>query len=248
MVLLSRLSLVLFFWSFSYCQIVARDEGRLFVGSNFNFYENIKISNTLYSADSRKIIKYEDIGGSPYIDDKSSFGKVYDSNLDFLGTVYVRYNAYTDDIEVSMDTNGVDYYIVKKRTDFLYFEINDQTYRAYEYLDGANKIIGYLAILDGKDQKKATLLRKEKVIFKDEKKPESSFLTTTPPKFLRQKDKLFVKIDHQIVAIPKRNKDLCNVFPEKKKEVEDYILLKKIKTDNENDLIELLTYYNSLFK
>ena len=245
---LCRIFLVFFTCTLSYGQVVTRDEGRLFIGSNFNFYENIKISNTLFSTDDKKIIRYADIDGSPYIDNHSAFGKIYDANFNFLGTAYVRYNAYTDDIEIAIDTNGVDYYLVKKKPNFLYFELNGQTYRAFEYFDGSIKTVGYFSILNGKDQDKCTILKKEKVIFKDEKKPENSFLTATPPKFIRQKDKFFIKIENQILEIPKRNKDLLNLFTEKRKEVEAYIISNKIKTDDENGLIELLTYYNSLFK
>lgn len=228
-------------------QAINRDEGRIYTGANFNFYEHIKISNSLLNAEEDKTINYNDIQGSAYIDNELPIGKIYDSNFDLIKTVLVRYNAYADQMEVSLDEDGVDYYLVKKLPDFLYFVLNKKTYRAYEYSTHLGKTINYFVVLSENDQNRATLLKRETVIFKKEEKPQSSFVTTVPPRFIRTKDELFIKINEQILEAPRKKKDLYTLFPDRIVEMKDFIDLKNIKPTTEEDLIELVNYYNSLF-
>ena len=232
----------------AYSQVVNRDDGRIYSGSNFNFFENIKISTSVLTSADENTIKYEDIEGSPYIDVEFPIGRIYSADFELIKTAFVRYNAYTDNMEISLDENGVDYYLVKKLPDFLYFVINNKTYGAFEYNVNASKTINYFVILSENKKSKSILLKREHVIFKKGKKLESSFLSPTPNRFIRLKDELFIKIDDQIIEIPKKIKDVSNLFLGKNKEMETFIKSKKMKTTNEADLLELVNYYNSLFK
>ena len=231
----------------SFSQIGTRDNGRIISGSNFNFFDNLKISYSILNSDDENTIMYEDIEGSPYIDNNITIGKIYSKSLELIKTAFVRYNAYTDNMEVSLDEEGSDYYLIKKLPDFLYFELNNKIYKAFEYNLNSEKIINYFVILADNDKNKSTLLNKETIIFKKGKKPESSFLTPTNHRFVRAKDKFYIKIDDQILEVPKKIKDLPKLFGDKKTEIEAFIASSKIKSNSGLDLLNIVNYYNSLF-
>lgn len=249
MKLLILICCLLFTFFQSFCQLPARSSGTVTTGSNISFLDNNRFSE--YTFGSRnKVLKYENIEGSPYIDNNSGannnlpIGKFYTSEFEYISTALARYNAYTDNMEVSLLDDGVDYYLLKKEQDFFYVILKKKTYRAYKYLNG----LGYFVILSKDDKKKCTLLKKERVVFKKEEKAKNSFETSKPDSFKKMRDSYFFKFDNTVIKVPKKKKLFYKLFEEKGDKIKNYIETYRLKINKEKDLLKITGYYNSLLK
>lgn len=248
-ILFIKIVAILFSFNCVYPQIISQGEGQVVGSSNIGFIRGNHLPDSFLNS-KNKSIEYKDIEGSPYVNNNLGhennlpIGKIHDRNNTYINTVFVRYNAFTDNMEVSLIDDGVNYYILKKETNFLYIILKDKKYRAYQYNDNNNLKFGYFIILNGDDNKKCFLLKKEKVVYEEKKESTNSFLTSTPPRFRRLKDELFIKIENEIFKIPKKNKHFFSYFKENRKFIEDFIIKNKLKVSKQKDLISVVKYYN----
>ncbi|TXG37509.1 hypothetical protein [Seonamhaeicola maritimus] len=189
--------------------------------------------------------------GSPYISNYSGLkknlpvGKIFNKNMQHIGSAFVIYNAYTDYMEISAFEDGVDYYQLKALPDYLYIVFRDKKYRAYNY----NNKLGYFVILSENDWEPATLLKKEEIIYlKEYKSTGNSFVSDTPAAFRRLKDIYYIKIEGDLHEVSKNKNATINMFKSKHKEITGFIKSKNLKLKGEVDLLILCNYYNSLTK
>lgn len=242
-----QIFLFLLIFSNSIGQIPTQGSGQVITGSNVSIFDNLNSSN-LSLESNPKTLTYEHIEGSPYIDNAVGanknlpIGKFYTPEFEYMETALARYNAFTDNMEVSLLEDGVDYYLLKKKSNFLYIILGEKTYRAYEM----NGTIGFFVILSKDDTQKCTLLKKESVSFIKEKKAASSFVNGTPNSFRRMRDIFYFKIDKTLVEIPRRKKQFYALFTEKKNPIKDYIASNNLKITSQEDLLKIANYYNSL--
>lgn len=249
-ILLQCCFLFLHFAVFS--QGLNRDSGQIASNSNIGFISGDHLPDSFLKSD-KKVIEYKNIEGSPYVNNNSGtkdqlpIGKIYTEQYEYIGTSFVRYNAYTDHMEVSLVDDGVDYYHLEKKPDFLYVVLRKKKYRAYEYKKVTSTTIGYFVILSETDTSNCTFLKKEKVLFKKETAPESSFLSATPAHFTRTKDTYHLKFsDGKLVGIPKKNKDFILLFSKHRDKVKAYITDHKLKVKNTEHVLKIVNYFNSL--
>ena len=235
----------------SFSQTFNRNDGRVVNGSTVTFMHGNHLPDDFLKSNG-EVTKYKDIEGSPYIDNNSGaannlpLGKVYSTSFEYLNTAFIRYNAHTDNMEVSLMEDGVDYYLLKREVDFLYLVLHNKKYRAYEYLLKTKKAIGFFVILSENDTNHCSLLKKEKIVFKKKIVPKNSFISPSPPSFKRNKDIYYLKLDDRVVKLPKKKKELYTVFLEKKNEMKEFIASNKFKLTKEEDLLAMTNYYNSL--
>ena len=239
---------LLFTISQTFSQLPARSSGTVSTGSNVTFLDNNRFSE--FTFDSRnKVLKYENIDGTPYIDNNSGannnlpIGKFYSADFEYISTALARYNAYTDDMEVSVLEDGVDYYLLKKRENFFYIVLKKKTYRAYQH---KNKV-GFYVILSKDDQSKCTLLKKERIIFKKAEKAQTSFENSKPERFEKKRDAYYFKFENRLIEIPRNKKAFYALFSEKKDEMKRHIQDSRLKINSEKDLLKIAAYYNALF-
>ena len=239
---------LLFTFSQSFSQLPPRSSGSVSTGSNVSVFDNNRFSE--YTFDSRnKVLKYENIEGSPYINNNSGannnlpIGKFYSTDFEYISTALARYNAYTDDMEVSMLEDGVDYYLLKKQEDFFYIILKKKTYRAYRH---KNKL-GFYVILSKDDKSKCTLLKKERIVFKKAEKPQNSFETSKPESFKKVRDTYYFKFENRLIEIPKKRKAFYGLFSENKDEMKRHIEANRLKMNSEKDLLKIAAHYNTLF-
>ncbi len=215
-------------------------------GSNNNVLNQLQLLDINYA--KRGALTYEEIEGSPYIDNFSGadqnlpLGKLYTADMTYITTALVRYNAYTDDMEVSLLEDGVDYYLLKKQPDFLYVVLKDKKYRAFEY----EGVLSFFVILSEDDKQACTLLKKEKVVFVQAEKPKSSFVTATAASFKRLRDVYFLKIGDKLYEVPKKKKLFYSLFKGKEEAVKKYMEANQLKHTREQDLLQLVRQYDKL--
>lgn len=238
--------LILCISSISFGQLPAGSSGGVISGSNANVLNQLQLLDIRSS--NNDVLTYEQIEGSPYIDNNSGaannlpIGKFYTSDFTYITTALARYNAYTDNMEVSPLEDGVDYYLLKKKPDFLYIVLRKKMYRAYSF-EGT---MSFFVILSETDDNACTLLKKEKVEFKKAERPKSSFITAEPDSFKRLRDLYYFKLNDHILEIPKKKKHFFAIFNEQGEAIQNYVSEHQLKLNNERDLLLISNYYNTL--
>ena len=132
-----------------YSQVIVQDEGQVLSASNFGFIKSDHLPTSFLSS-SNRTLNYSEIKGSPYIDNgqelknNKTIGNVYSADFKFISTVFIRYNAYTDNMELSLIDNGVDYYHLKKQANSWVVELGKCKYRVYNYKMDGDYQLGFL--------------------------------------------------------------------------------------------------------
>jgi len=248
---LSFFLFISFFYSFG--QIASQDDGRVRSGSNFGFIQGNHLPDSFLKS-RRRTLKYEDIEGTPYINNKQELkhdipiGTLYSSDFKFMITLFLRYNAYTDNMELSLIDDGIDYQLLKKKPDAWYIVLGKNKYRAYEYYSDDKNVVGFFVIISENDRDHYSLFKKEKIIFQNEIIKKDGFLPSTPDQFKRAKDSYFLRYGEKMMKISRNKKDFFKLFHTKQNILKEYIKTNKYKITNEKDLLVIITYYNSLIK
>ncbi|KAA3625437.1 MAG: hypothetical protein DWP94_00885 [Flavobacterium sp.] len=246
---MERILIIIVFWSLYVPALAQTGNGNpigVSTGSNNNVLDQLQLLDINYA--KRGTLTYEEIEGTPYIDNFSGadnnlpLGKLYTADMTYITTALVRYNAYTDDMEVSLLEDGVDYYLLKKQPDFLYVVLKDKKYRAFQY----QEVSSFFVILSEDDTQACTLLKKEKVVFVKAEKPKSSFVTATAASFKRLRDTYFLKLGDKLYEVPKKKKLFYALFEGKEEAVKAYMNANQLKHTREKDLLQLARHYNNL--
>lgn len=178
--------------------------------------------------------------GSKYFNESFLPAKIGDSNEILL----VRHNAYTDEIEVSINNE------VKIVPAELNMPINlTNSATSYEYVEYTNekdvKKQGYLKLIS--NNQKVKIYKSEAIYLKPEVHPASGYDTYKPAAYTKLKDEYFIKIgDSEIKTLPLKKKVIVAIVPNKEKEIASFIKENKISFSEEADLIQLGRYINSL--
>ncbi len=178
--------------------------------------------------------------GSKYFNESFLPAKIAGSNEIIL----VRHNAYTDDIEVSINNE------VKILPSELNMTINmTNSATSYEYVEYTNekgeKKQGYLKLIS--NNPKVKIYKSEVVYLKPEVHPASGYDTYQPATYKKAKDEYFFKIgDSEIKTLPLKKKAIVSIVPEKEKEIASFIKENKISFSEDADLNQLGKFINSL--
>ncbi len=185
-----------------------------------------------------------DVEGSKYIQD--------DFNMAII-SIYsgykfnVKYNAYDDEMEVQGKDNKSFALNKNEKNAEITFLNNNITYGLFDYANSdGQKVPGYFQKLTVGET--VALLKKEKIMFVEEKVSKTGYDAYRPPQFKRLNDQFFIKLKESPVAIelPKNKKNIASLFSNKKDEILKFIKENKIKTSKEEDLIKLTNYINGV--
>ncbi|MFL9834787.1 hypothetical protein [Chryseobacterium terrae] len=187
------------------------------------------------SSKNGKQLSYEEVKGSPYLVKDFRSAKIADG----YEMVLARYNAYTDEVEFK---KGDGVYVLPKNKDFSQINFLNSKDNLILISNGDDSSGYYFKITGDKN----SLLKKEKVVFNDVVPSASSYESEKPAKFLSQKPIYYFKTDKGVVKKILNNNDIYDLFPDKKQSVNKFIKEKRIKINQENDLIELVNYLNSI--
>lgn len=227
-----KLNLILLFFISSYCY---SQQNFAFTDGSFD-----RSSSFITISGDDKV----DVEGSKYIQDdfKQATISLY-SGYKFN----VKYNAYDDEMEVQGKDNKSFALNKSEKNAEVTFLDNNKTYGVYGYLNSEDQSIsGYFQKITNGDV--ANLLKKERVMFIEEKLSKTGYDAYRPPQFKRLNDQFFIKLKDSPLAIelPKNKKNIANLFPNKKDEILKFIKENKLKTNKEEDLIKLTNFINSI--
>lgn len=184
-------------------------------------------------------VNYTNIEGSPYLNDL-----FLDAHVSLVDSVMdVRYNINIDEMEFK---KGHKVYYMNK-TDSLkvkFIKSND----CYMYLEFKLKDLyqkGYLILKTNNN--KVNFYKRNSVTLVPYKAPSNSYSEPKPEHFRRDNDIYFIGLaDGNIVEMPTKKKELLKMFPNKEKEIEAFLKSNKTSFKEENDLIVLVNYLDTL--
>lgn len=175
--------------------------------------------------------------GSKYINENFLPAKLNNSE----DTFFLRYDAFNEVFEVKKGEKK--YSLSKKIGDVTISFQNGQVYKPYNY-EGSLK---YFSLLNDENSK-IKLLKKESILFIEEKESKTGYDAYRPPQFKRKKDSFFFVYYslNEPIEIPTNKNKFAELFPDNKKNILDYIKKEKIKLNQENDLKKLFVQINSI--
>jgi len=213
----------------------------LFVGINtFVLAQNTMIlrqdinkkSEIGVNSTSGKIIRYDEILGSPYDDKIFREAKVAEG----YKNAFVRYNSYKDEVEFQQNEEVM---IVPKQDPFKSIEILSPKQKIV-LLNLSGETEGYYyEITKGK----YSLYKKIKINFTDVKAPTSPYGKEEPAEFSSPTITYFLVTQSKVIKKPKNNKDILQLV-DSNQAVANFLKENKIKFDKEEDLKKLTEFLN----
>lgn len=185
---------------------------------------------------------FDNAQGSRYLKEEFAPAKIND-----LEKVYpVRFNVVMNTIEV-------------KRPDGTVLSLDKSTKHVVRLLDGSYKVYEDNFYIDDNGNKRRTffekihkgdgyeLFIKENIKFFPKKPSKSSYEPEVPAKFLKQKDKYYVKNlnsdSETLIKVPAKKKLFLKLFDENSDSFKSFYKKSKLKLDNKNDIIKIMDVY-----
>lgn len=203
-----------------------------------DYQEVIRTQNRIERDSRDKQIK--NVDGSQYFD--LNYFKL---NIPGSQTELAKYNAYTDKIEI---LNGSDVRILTPERGVTLSSVDSKKQYIYtEYTNKKNEsVVGYLNIIS--KNPKVSLFKKEQIILVPEAEPKSPYDIPKPAHYKKLEPEYFIQLneDGKIIPLSKKKKEIEGTVTGKEKETKTFIKENKISLSNEEDLIKLAIFLNSI--
>jgi hypothetical protein len=189
------------------------------------------------STPGRSYTKFE---GSEYLDENFVNGQILTLNAECFKDIPMRYNAFIDNIEVRLH-NGNMYDLTDPAQIFqILLNKNVLVYTDYLSTDEIRK--GFLFLLYDGDSK---LYRRNYKTYK-EGTPSNGIIPEIPSKIVDKPKEYYIKIGNEIPRIFNSKKDLLDIMNSHASEMDDFLKRERTKLNQDDDLIKVLTYFDSL--
>lgn len=182
--------------------------------------------------------------GSPYTNDSFIASEIFHNNKLIADNVPIRYNALMDEMEFkpTFETPDKDSSALMKSPE-VDVKIGNKIFVFVPYQGGVEKG-GYFEVLHRGD--KVDLFKKYNKKFTPEQKAQTSMTRDVPARFSDNPVYYLVLFDGRFVEIPSRPRNFSNAFLGKEREINDFIKDKRLDIKNENHIIQIINYYNTL--
>ena len=206
------------------------------IGDLTDFYTEIGRSNS----SKHRQQTYEDIAGSPYLEDDFIEGTIIRNDGTTYEKIPLRYNGYDDHIEFR-DKNGLTLFLDNPE-EFKEIKIEGKKFIYYNLVNSKQKVQGYFELLEGS---KTQLLKKYSIKIKDPE-PAKAYRAPTPASFVSKPICYFIlQNENQLFEI-RNDKNIIELLNDKNNEMQRFIKKNKLKVKKEEDLKQIVAYYNSL--
>jgi len=180
----------------------------------------------------------EGVKGSPFFNDEFLIGTVYANNIKPF-KAYLRYDAFNDEIQMKENKK----IIALLKSDSIKVEIENKFFEIHDYQDNDVFKKGFfISLTEGGIVR---LLSKHSKVFIEGSRASNSYGADRPSAFKDETD-YYLNINGTLTKIELKKKDILLKLGNKKKELENYISLNKLKLKKEYDFIQLVNFYNSL--
>ncbi len=158
----------------------------------------------------------------------------------------VRYNAYSDELEVKVNDEIM---VIQPKEDVTVRLINNQA--AYEYIAYKNEdnvsSQNYLILIS--ENPNVKIYKKEKIYLQPEEHPTGGYQKYKAPMYKKLDPEYYIQFkDGDVVYMSTRKKDVLSLLPGKEDEIKTFIKENRISTSDEEDLKKLGNYLSTIVK
>tara|TARA_R110002072_G_scaffold302406_1_gene485198 strand:+ start:8203 stop:8913 length:711 start_codon:yes stop_codon:yes gene_type:complete len=198
-----------------------------------------------------KTTKFEDVDletlkyvGSPYQNESFLAGEIYHNNKLIADNIPLRYNALMDEMEFkpSFETPDNESSALMKSPE-VDVRIGSKVFIFVPYQGGIEKGGYFDVLLRGE---KIDLFKKYNKKYTPEQKAQTSMTRDVPARFTNNPVYYLVLQDGRFIEIPSRARNFTDAFVDKEKEIKSFIKDKKLDIKDENHIIQIVNYYNSI--
>lgn len=180
--------------------------------------------------------------GSPFEQKSFVFGKAVDKLTNTTKNYYFRYNVYNDEIQMKASIDDEDIYALIKSLN-IYAIINNKEYHYLSYSDEDEINEAYFILIS--DDLKNHLYMKKSKRFKPGQPAKDSFRAAVPPSF-KELYQFYYKKGRVLYPLSTNKKGILTQFSDKKNELKKFMKNENSDLKDENDVIKLLKYYETL--
>ncbi len=187
--------------------------------------------------------KYDNTEGSPYLNEVFTPAKINDSRE----TKFVRFNVVENRIEVKVDESRALTLAYSESYRINLLDGSKKIYETHGYLnDNGDPENTFFELIHEDGKFRLFLKERIKYIHKPDTK-KTGYDEEKSAKFLKVRDVYYVenmvKPSKNIVAIPRKKKNLSTLFKDRTKSVEKLIKDEKLGLDEKDDLIAIFDFY-----
>ena len=221
--------------------------------NHFNFSQSIGANGV--RSDSRINDLFEDlknrvkkqsitsinIKGSPYFNESFELAEIEYFGKILNDKVYLRYNAYNDEMEMSLNSYSTDSNNILIKNNKVSCVINNKKFKYLGFTpENSNPIIGYLSILYlGKS---LTLYERKKKIYMQATEARTSLERSFPARYTDKIEYYFSINNGSIFEIKTNKKDVFRKLNSYGESIKKYLSFNKIKIRSKEDLLGLFRY------
>lgn len=178
-------------------------------------------------------LQYSDIDGSPYINKNFREASIAEN----FEKVEARYDSYRDLVEYQSNDETR---VVPKESQFNRIQFTSPNEVLVLANFGGAEAGYYYLLAEGN----VSLFKELRTKFNPAKKATSSYGEDKAPFFNLDEPIYYIQIGEKILKQPKNEKQIIEIFPAKKMEIESFVKQNKIKFNKEGDLIKLIQFLN----
>ena len=188
--------------------------------------------------------EFNNIVGSPYANEKFVAGNIYKDEKTLFKDVQLRYNIFSDEIEISKDANKPEesYSALIKEPNTL-VKIFDDIY-IFVPFEGSFEKGHYFSIIT--EETHFDLYKKSEVTYKQPVYAKTNYDRDRPGTFTQKHTYYLVTKDGKFYELPNSKSKIIKVMSQKGSEVKAFIKKNRLDLKSEKDLAKLVKYYNSL--
>ncbi len=179
------------------------------------------------------------IEGSPYYNDDFVKGLVLLKDSSFYEDVLLRYNAFDDELEVSFREQ---IFQIPSKDQMIFAVIGNDTLKSVKYLSGNRERWANFYLLASGE---LTLYAKRSKGFKEKEEPKG-YQDAQPAKYVNKSDEYYWAKEGETLSLISNKKELITYLPEI--DAKNYMKKEKLSLRKEQDLIQLVDYYNRVVK
>lgn len=186
--------------------------------------------------------EFKQIKGSPYDSEVFLLGSIFQAEQLVEKNAYLRYNIFSNEIEIKKNLNDQEYNALVRNSDMI-IKIGMDVFVLVPF-EGSDEKGAYFKIISSGAH--LDLYKRSSVEYTPRTFPKTSYDREKPAKFTRTDTYYLMLKDGNFVEMPKKKSKLLKIMKRNEAEVKDFIKVNHINLKEENDLIKLVKFYNSL--
>ncbi len=182
--------------------------------------------------------KYEDLKGSPYLDEAFQGGEIELGNGETV-ELNLRLNIYDDELEFET-VQGIQ--VLKEPEKMSRFSLGGSEYVYFELSNPTEESSGFFKLIAGDE---CLLLLKHRITYIPSV-GAGAYEPATEAELRKEPDTYYLAIDGQSpVKLKRKKKFILELIPTREEEISRYMKEEKISLYKNNDLIELVDFINT---